>query len=147
MTWFGDKIHSIREAAVVNLAQLAETFGPQWAAEQVLPKIIALYGHSHFLYRLTSVASLHALSTQVEPSMFQSAVLPTLLKSAEDPVPNIRIRVATILGIVGKKCSNDENFQSTVKPVLTRMMQDSDRDVKYFAEKSLVELNKHFQSA
>ena len=79
--------------------------------------------------------------------MFQSAVLPTLLKSAEDPVPNIRIRVATILGIVGKKCSNDENFQSTVKPVLTRMMQDSDRDVKYFAEKSLVELNKHFQSA
>ena len=31
MTWLGDKIHNIREAAVVNLAQLAETFGKQWA--------------------------------------------------------------------------------------------------------------------
>ena len=42
MTWLGDKIHNIREAAVINLAELAKTFGPQWAAEQVLPKIVAL---------------------------------------------------------------------------------------------------------
>ena len=144
MTWLGDKIHNIREAAVINLAQLAATFGKQWTAEQVLPKIVALYGHSHFLYRLTSVASLHALSAEVEQTIFESTILPTLLKSAEDPVPNIRIRVATVLGIVGQKCQNVSHCESTVKPVLTRMMQDSDRDVKYFAEKSVGVLDTYF---
>jgi serine/threonine-protein phosphatase 2A regulatory subunit A len=145
MTWLGDKIHNIREAAVINLAELATTFGRSWAAEQVLPKIVALYGHSHFLYRLTSVASLHALSAQVEQNIFESVILPTLLKSAEDPVPNIRIRVATVLGIVGQKCKSQSQCDSVVKPVLTRMMQDSDRDVKYFAEKSIGVLDMHFK--
>jgi len=146
MTWLGDKIHNIREAAVINLAELAKTFGPQWAAEQVLPKIVALYGHSHFLYRLTSVASLHALTAQVDQNVFETVILPTALKTAEDPVPNIRIRVATVLGIIGQKCANKSQCESTVKPVLTRMMQDSDRDVKYFAEKSIGALDTYFAS-
>ena len=45
-----------------------------------------------------------------------------------------------------KSTKNNQQFQETVKPVLTKMMQDADRDVKYFAEKSLVELDNYFES-
>jgi hypothetical protein len=53
-----------------------------------------------------------------------------------DAVPNIRLRAAKILGIVGKGVE-PAHLQQAVKPVLTRMTQDSDRDVKYFAEEAL----------
>ena len=136
MTWLGDKIHSIRGAAVVNLAKLTEAFGHQWSTEQIVPKVVALYGHSNYLFRLTSLASIHALSSRIEPSVFQNVMLPVLLKSSQDPVPNIRLRAAKILGIVGKGVE-PAHLQQAVKPVLTRMTQDSDRDVKYFAEEAL----------
>ena len=51
-------------------------------------------------------------------------------------MPNIRLRAAKILGIVGKGVE-PAHLQQAVKPVLTRMTQDSDRDVKYFAEEAL----------
>jgi hypothetical protein len=82
----------------------------------------------------------------VYQNVFETVILPTDLKTAEDPVPNIRIRVATVLGIIGQKCANKSQCESTVKPVLTRMMQDSDRDVKYFAEKSIGALDTYFAS-
>ena len=140
MTWLGDKIHSIRGAAVTNLAKLTEAFGQQWSAEQIVPKVVALYGHSNYLFRLTSLASLHALSSHIDASVFQNTMLPVLLKSTEDPVPNIRLRAAKILGIVGKSVVEPAHVQQTVLPVLTKMMQDSDRDVKYFASEALEEL-------
>ncbi len=136
MTWLGDKIHSIRGAAVVNLAKLTESFGNQWSAVHVVPKVMALYGHSNYLFRLTSVASMHALSEHIELSVFQEQMLPVLLKAAQDPVPNIRLRAAKVLGIVGQKVE-EAHLQQSVKPVLARMVQDSDRDVKYFAEEAL----------
>ena len=46
MTWLGDNVYSIREAAVKNLSELTKVFGIEWSAENIVPKVMLLYGHS-----------------------------------------------------------------------------------------------------
>lgn len=140
MTWLGDKIHSIREAAVANLADLTKTFGQEWSREQIVPKIVALYSHSNYLFRLTALGSAHALSEHLDVETFASSLLPVLLNGAQDPVPNIRLKAAKVLGIVGLK-AGPESYRGMVRPVLESMSQDSDMDVKFFAEEAIQKLD------
>jgi serine/threonine-protein phosphatase 2A regulatory subunit A len=58
MSWLGDNVYSIREAATVNLKRLTEIFGVSWAQNTILPKIVAMAGHSNYLYRMTTVLCL-----------------------------------------------------------------------------------------
>jgi len=39
LSWLGDGVYSIREAATVNLRKLAELFGPAWATATIVPKV------------------------------------------------------------------------------------------------------------
>lgn len=38
MTWLGDSVYSIREAATQNLRKLTEIFGVEWATNHIIPK-------------------------------------------------------------------------------------------------------------
>jgi len=38
MTWLGDTVYTIREAATVNLRRLTEIFGAEWAQNTIIPK-------------------------------------------------------------------------------------------------------------
>ena len=139
MTWLGDKIYSIREAAVVNLVELTKKFGTQWSQVNIIPKVVALYQHSNYLYRLTSLASIHALASPMNRETFEGSMLPVLLQSAQDPVPNIRIRAARIMGMLFAKFDTAP-LVASVTGVLESMKEDSDIDVKYFAEEAIAAL-------
>ena len=58
MSWLGDCVFSIREAATVNLRKLTEVFGVDWAKQAILPKILEMGRHSNYLYRMTTVFAL-----------------------------------------------------------------------------------------
>ena len=51
-------------------------------------------------------------------------------------VPNIRIRAAQALGVASKHIGV-ELGRAHVRPVLTALLADKDRDVQYFATESL----------
>jgi len=55
MSWLGDIVFSIREAATINLKKLIEVFGVDWARGAIVPKVVAMASHPNYLYRMTTV--------------------------------------------------------------------------------------------
>ncbi len=55
MTWLGDCVYSIRDAATNNLKKLTEVFGVEWATNTIIPKVLSLYTHPNYLYRMTTL--------------------------------------------------------------------------------------------
>lgn len=58
MSWLGDNVYSIREAATVNLRKLTEVFGVEWAKTTIVPKVVAMGSHPNYLYRMTTVLAI-----------------------------------------------------------------------------------------
>ena len=54
MSWLGDTVFSIREAATKNLKKLTEVFGVGWASNAIIPKVIVMGKHPNYLYRMTT---------------------------------------------------------------------------------------------
>ena len=54
MSWLGDTVFSIRDAATQNLKKLTEVFGVDWASEAIIPKVMAMGQHPNYLYRMTT---------------------------------------------------------------------------------------------
>lgn len=54
MSWLGDTVFSIREAATQNLKKLTDVFGVEWASEAIIPKVMAMGQHPNYLYRMTT---------------------------------------------------------------------------------------------
>lgn len=70
MSWLGDTVFSIREAATHNLKKLTEVFGVEWANEAIIPKVMAMGAHPNYLYRMTTC---FAISVRTKPSMHTKA--------------------------------------------------------------------------
>jgi serine/threonine-protein phosphatase 2A regulatory subunit A len=65
MSWLGDTVFSIREAATMNLKKLTEVFGVEWAKVAIVPKVMGMGQHPNYLYRMTTVQAI-----TVSPSPF-----------------------------------------------------------------------------
>ena len=65
-----------------------------------------------------------------------SHIVPVLLKSSKDPVPNVRLCVAKLLkGVIPK--IDSAGVATKIKPRLTEMAADPDHDVQYYAKVAL----------
>jgi len=154
MGWLADPVFSIREAATVNLRKLTEVFGVEWAAQTLLPKVVANAGNANYLYRLTTVfaittmaPALNAEITQAPtaPASGTSSQQPSILETvnvlASDPIPNIRFNVAKALEVLATvladKPGGNDLVRDTVIPALMKLKDDDDADVRYFAGKAL----------
>lgn len=58
MSWLGDSVYSIREAATVNLKKLTEVFGVDWARVSIVPKVVGMGSHPSFLFRMTTIQAI-----------------------------------------------------------------------------------------
>jgi serine/threonine-protein phosphatase 2A regulatory subunit A len=77
-----------------------------------------------------------ALSVQV----IREDVLPTVISLSNDPIPNIRFNVAKSLEALIPLLKNKEAnglYETTVKPALEKLCEDTDGDVKFFANRAL----------
>lgn len=63
MSWLGDTVYSIREAATVNLKKLTEVFGVEWSKVAIVPKVMGMGQHPNYLYRMTTVQAITVMST------------------------------------------------------------------------------------
>lgn len=78
MSWLGDTVFSIREAATHNLKKLAEVFGSEWASEQIIPKVMSLGSHPNYLYRMTTCFAISVRSI-IPYACFSLGLHPRLL--------------------------------------------------------------------
>jgi serine/threonine-protein phosphatase 2A regulatory subunit A len=58
MSWLGDIVYSIREAATNNLRKLIDVFGTEWAKLSLIPKIKEMGKDPNYLFRMTTVFAL-----------------------------------------------------------------------------------------
>uniref|UniRef100_M4BXL3 Phosphatase PP2A regulatory subunit A/Splicing factor 3B subunit 1-like HEAT repeat domain-containing protein n=1 Tax=Hyaloperonospora arabidopsidis (strain Emoy2) TaxID=559515 RepID=M4BXL3_HYAAE len=136
MAWLVDNVFSIREAATVNLKNLTEHFGVDWARASVVPRILAMHSNANFLHRLTSLHAVNVLCEAMTPDLIQTLLIPLAVELAQDPVPNIRFNVAKTLEVLGSKVDAEARM-NTIAPCLGVLLQDGDTDVVFFAQRAL----------
>ena len=66
MSWLGDTVYSIREAATVNLKKLTDVFGVEWAKVAIVPKVMGMGSHPNYLFRMTTVQAITVRSTNAD---------------------------------------------------------------------------------
>ncbi|KAJ2781266.1 protein phosphatase 2A structural subunit [Coemansia javaensis] len=145
MSWLGDPVFSIREAATTNLKKLTEVFGVDWARATIIPKILAMATHPNYLYRMTTIFAITTIAPSVTPAIVRDLVLPALEGLVNDPIPNIRFNVAKSLepltAVLRTSPETAPLEASAVRPTLARMEEDPDPDVRYFAHRTLAAID------
>lgn len=153
LSWLGDAVFSIREAATLNLKRLSENFGPDWTCVHIVPQVCSSSSsglftgsgggplrdivHNHnYLYRMTSLNAIRVLSDVLSLDTVQHTFLPLALQLTEDAVANIRFNAAKTLQVLVPHI-DQSTVQEKVKPVLLHLQLDADHDVRYFATKAL----------
>ncbi|KAI6162199.1 armadillo-type protein [Pisolithus thermaeus] len=141
MSWLGDTVFSIREAATINLKKLTEVFGVEWARVAIVPKVMGMGQHPNYLYRMTTVQAIATISPSLTLPIIQSEIISPLLQLAADPIPNIRFNVSKALEILATTLSSTAEGQEFIKqkvvPALEQQKNDADADVRYFSVRAL----------
>lgn len=144
ISWLGDSVCSIREAAITNLKKLTEVFGVEWAKEHIVPQVLAMFDTSNnYLLRMTSLYAIGVLSELVGQETVEESFLPVMTERAcRDPVPNVRFCSAKTLTVVIPYVRKDVR-ESKIRPCLMNLMEptEKDRDVNYFAQQALQKLS------
>ncbi|KAJ6575125.1 armadillo-type protein [Mycena capillaripes] len=141
MSWLGDTVYSIREAATVNLKKLTEVFGVEWAKVQIVPKVMGMGQHPNYLFRMTTVQAITTIAPSLNLDIIRSDIIDPLLQLASDAIPNIRFNVAKSLEVLaityGVTPAGHEFVQTRIVPALEQQKNDQDADVRYFAARAL----------
>ena len=114
---------------------MTSLFGSEWAVAHLLPSIEKILKNPSYLRRLTAVKACASIATAMDSDEAAQNILPVILNMAKDDVPNIRFNVAKALLIISPKCS--QMVESQIIPTLRTLVEDYDRDVRYFAKQTL----------
>jgi serine/threonine-protein phosphatase 2A regulatory subunit A len=135
LTLLKDGVDEVREGCAGQLASLVAASSANWVHDKVFPTVRAM-ATDEFLIRLSMLSALQGLLMLEIPERFQTETLALLINATNDKVPNIRLRAAQVLGVA---CSyiGPENSRTRIRPVLAELLNDKDRDVKYFAAQSM----------
>ncbi|KAG6884786.1 hypothetical protein C0992_005768 [Termitomyces sp. T32_za158] len=141
MSWLGDTVYSIREAATVNLKKLTEVFGVEWARVAIVPKVMGMGQHPNYLFRMTTVQAITTITPSLDLGIVRADIIGPLLVLANDPIPNIRFNVAKSLEVLAMTYKSSKEgrdlIQQQVIPALEQQRNDQDADVRYFAARAL----------
>lgn len=132
--WLSDRVHFVRRAAAQSICQLTVLFGADWALTYILPALTTMRTTSAFSQRLTILSVAQALlaeSSLPQDSPLGSALVALVVDLAADPVANVRLTAAKIFGDLANKERGD------VRAVLAKLTKDTDRDVRYYANKAV----------
>jgi HEAT repeat protein len=130
-----DGVDEVRSACGIALPQLTTPQNATWVHEKLFPAVRSM-ATDEFLVRLSMLTTLKGWLEGEIPERFQTEVLGLVLSAAKDKVANIRVRASQVLGAA---CGHvgEEIARSHIRPVLTELAADKDKDVCYFASEAL----------
>lgn len=80
------------------------------------------------------------MSQALSGDVIRDQIIPLTATLATDPIPNIRFNVAKAIGSM-IPLLKQSNLQAVliekIKPTLSKMLEDSDVDVRFYAQQSL----------
>jgi serine/threonine-protein phosphatase 2A regulatory subunit A len=130
-----DGVDEVREGCAGALANLVAASNANWVHEKIFPAVRAM-ATDEFLVRLSMLTALQGLIMLELPERFQTESLALIIGATNDKVPNIRLKAAKVLGVACGFIGPD-NSRTRVRPVLAELLNDKDKNVKYFAAESL----------
>ena len=80
------------------------------------------------------------MASVVTPEVIQQQLLPILTQLVSDPIPNIRFNVAKSLEViidVLKKHHLQNVINDTVRPLLQKLEEDADAEVKFYSKRAI----------
>jgi len=119
---------------------LSRSFGVEWAQSTVIPKVLAMARDQNYLHRMTCLFCINVLSEACGQDVTGKVLLPTVISMANDNVANVRFNVAKSLQKLTPRMEA-QSTHSAIKPVLDKLITDTDVDVKYFATEALAVLS------
>ena len=60
-------VYAIREAATCNLMKLVEKFGPEWAQNTIVPKVLGMANDPNYLHRMTTLFCINVSRLKQQP--------------------------------------------------------------------------------
>lgn len=135
LTLLKDGVDEVREGCSSALAGMVASSNANWVHEKLFPSVRAM-ATDEYLIRVSMLTVLQGLIMLDLPERFQTETLALIIGATNDKVPNIRLKAAKVLGLA---CGfiGPENSRTRVRPVLAELLNDKDRDVKYFAAESI----------
>ncbi|MCQ2816007.1 MAG: hypothetical protein MJ252_01965 [archaeon] len=130
-----DNVASVRLAGINSLRILIEKFGNNWIVSSLIPKLQGFLSQTKISYlnRMCILDSLGVCGEYLESKTLNDALLPILLKSLKDKIPNVRFFTIKILQNIFKRF--DTNGKDKINSAIKGMLGDEDNDVKYYANK------------
>lgn len=139
LSWLSDHVYAIRDAATENVKALSETFGIEWTNSFVIPRIKELAQDNNYLRRLTCLFAINKLVQVVATDFIVQSILPIMFNLLQDQVPNVRFNVAkTVSQIQPYLDHSSAEVKEQIVNSLNMLVQDTDVDVKFFANEALV---------
>merc|ERR1712217_693392 len=134
-----DSVHSVRQAAIQYLKEIADTFGAQWTVEHLLPKLVEQYSQSSgYANRVTTLHVLPQVSGVMTAHQILEFIVPLLIKAMKDTVPNVKFCACrTVMWMMEHHNLGASQINTHIKPTLLELVQDSDIDVQYYAQRAL----------
>lgn len=71
------------EAATVNLRNLTQHFGVEWAKTNIVPRIVTMHSNANYLHRLTSLHAVKVLAEAMDAETIQAMLIPLVLELAQ----------------------------------------------------------------
>jgi serine/threonine-protein phosphatase 2A regulatory subunit A len=92
---------------------------------------------------LTALQACARMATVMELEAVRLEMLPVLTDLAADIVPNIRFNVAKEMRAVAPVCGRAV-YEAQIAPILALLLEDDDRDVRFYAQQASRELEEEF---
>ncbi|EGR33470.1 phosphorylase phosphatase, putative [Ichthyophthirius multifiliis] len=139
MTYIKDRVSVVRENTSEKLPQLILTY-KDWATGKLFKQLQdSLYKENGYLQRQTSLYALKILAMNISPEVAIDKIVPIFIKHLSDGVPNIRFSTIKYFKEIAAKIEN-QNVLNDIKTNISNLINDSDKDVKYFAQECLKQL-------
>mmetsp|Transcript_27619 Transcript_27619/g.47289 ORF Transcript_27619/g.47289 Transcript_27619/m.47289 type:complete len:607 (-) Transcript_27619:62-1882(-) len=106
------------------------------AASEFIDTILPFATKESCYDRQTFAMICESMVEHIQPNVFQEKFYPALKELSKDPVPNVRFIVARIF--IQQLFGNDSypNIQNELKEVQPTFAEDSDREVRFYSQKS-----------
>mmetsp|Transcript_8059 Transcript_8059/g.20655 ORF Transcript_8059/g.20655 Transcript_8059/m.20655 type:complete len:601 (+) Transcript_8059:47-1849(+) len=134
-----DSVFCVRSAAVEVVRQLTVEFGAEWSKAQLIPQVMSVASEGgSYNARLVVALSIKRLVDVCSDDIVTDFFLPMVEQMRTDDVANIRFNVAQIIVKLLPHVSPGA-FHERIKPAITALLDDGDRDVVFFAKKAEAE--------
>ena len=130
-----DPVSEVRLAAGNVARCLAKCLGQEWANASLISEVLAQLS-GHWSRRMSVLYALRQTSSVLGEEIITERILPTVCQLSTDRVPNIRLNCCKALGELILKFETS-SARALILPVLTRLSNDPDRDVQFYAREAL----------